>query len=143
MTAIGMLSWQYLGMRPDDPAMVEGKYYLLQHLPDNGERSTYYWYYGTQAMHNLIGHEWDAWNRKMRKALVETQCREGCAAGSWDPKPDARCLERARGPDRHDGLLDPFAGSLLPLPAALQSARQPSDPPPGTIVPRDDEPQTE
>jgi hypothetical protein len=85
MTAIGMLSWQYLGMRQDDPAMVEGKHYLLEHLPDNGERNTYYWYYGTQAMHNMISPSWDAWNRKMRKALVESQCREGCAAGSWDP----------------------------------------------------------
>ena len=30
MTAIGMLSWQYLGMRADDPAMVEGKQCLLE-----------------------------------------------------------------------------------------------------------------
>jgi hypothetical protein len=86
MTAIGMLSWQYLGMRPDDPAMVEGKNYLLEHLPDNGRRDTYYWYYATQAMHNLAGSDWDAWNRQMRKTLLESQCRLGCAAGSWDPE---------------------------------------------------------
>jgi hypothetical protein len=86
MTAIGMLSWQYLGMRPDDPAMVEGKQYLLEHPPDNGRRDTYYWYYGTQAMHNLLGHDWDAWNRQMRKTLIESQCHQGCAAGSWDPE---------------------------------------------------------
>jgi hypothetical protein len=85
MTAIGMLSWQYLGMRQDDPAMTESKHYLLQHLPDNGERSTYYWYYATQAMHNMTGPSWDTWNRKMRRVLVESQCREGCASGSWDP----------------------------------------------------------
>ncbi len=86
ITAIGMLSWQYLGMRADDPAMAESKQYLLQHLPDNGTRNTYYWYYGTQAMHNLLGPAWDTWNRQMRRALVRTQCREGCAAGSWDPE---------------------------------------------------------
>jgi hypothetical protein len=86
ITAIGMLSWQYLGMRADDPAMVESKQYLLQHLPENGTRNTYYWYYGTQAMHNLLGSGWDTWNRQMRRALVRTQCREGCAAGSWDPE---------------------------------------------------------
>ena len=86
MTAIGMLSWQYLGMRQDDAAMVEGKHYLLQHLPENGDRNTYYWYYATQAMHNLLGHDWDAWNHKMRRALISTQCREGCAVGSWDPE---------------------------------------------------------
>ena len=86
MTAIGMLSWQYLGMRPDDPAMVEGKQYLLQNLPDNGRRDTYYWYYATQVMHNLLGSDWDAWNRQMRKTLIESQCHQGCAAGSWDPE---------------------------------------------------------
>ncbi len=86
MTAIGMLSWQYLGMRADDPAMVEGKQCLLENLPDNGRRDTYYWYYATQVMHNLLGSDWDGWNRQMRKALIETQCRQGCAAGSWDPE---------------------------------------------------------
>ena len=86
ITAIGMLAWQYLGMRADDPAMAESKQYLLQHLPENGTRNTYYWYYGTQAMHNLLGPGWDTWNRQMRRALVRTQCREGCAAGSWDPE---------------------------------------------------------
>lgn len=86
MTAIGMLSWQYLGMRADDPAMVEGKQYLLDNLPDNGRRDTYYWYYATQVMHNLVGQDWDAWNRRMRKTLIENQCRNGCAAGSWDPE---------------------------------------------------------
>ncbi|HEX4000909.1 MAG TPA: prenyltransferase/squalene oxidase repeat-containing protein [Pirellulales bacterium] len=86
MTAIGMLSWQYMGMRPDDPAMVEGKQYLLEHLPDNGRRDTYYWYYATQVMHNLMGRDWDVWNHQMRKTLIEAQCHSGCAAGSWDPE---------------------------------------------------------
>ena len=86
MTAIGMLSWQYLGMRADDAAMVEGKHYLLQNLPDNGLRNTYYWYYGSQVMHNLLGHDWDTWNRQMRRTLLESQCHAGCAAGSWDPE---------------------------------------------------------
>jgi hypothetical protein len=86
ITSIGMLASQYLGMRPDDPAMVEGKQCLLTNLPDNGRRDTYYWYYATQVMHNFLGHDWDAWNRQMRKTLIETQCKVGCAAGSWDPE---------------------------------------------------------
>ena len=36
-------------------------------------------------MHNLSGPEWDKWNRAMRRVLIDTQCKEGCAAGSWDP----------------------------------------------------------
>ena len=36
-------------------------------------------------MHNVPGYEWDTWNRKMRKLLIDTQDKKGCAEGSWDP----------------------------------------------------------
>lgn len=87
MTAVGMLCRQYLGIDPKDPAMLEGKQVLLQNLPDNSlGRNTYYWYYATLTMHNFADADWDAWNRKMRRALIETQVKEGCATGSWDPE---------------------------------------------------------
>jgi hypothetical protein len=41
-------------------------------------------------MHNVPGSEWDAWNRRMRKILVDTQVRKGCAEGSWDPTAPAK-----------------------------------------------------
>lgn len=86
MTAVGVLCSQYLGTGHDHPAMIEGKQYLLENLPDNNSlRNIYYWYYATLAMHNLMGHDWDVWNRAMRRALVESQCHAGCAEGSWDP----------------------------------------------------------
>ncbi len=28
---------------------------------------------------------WDAWKRKIKKMLIDSQVRVGCAAGSWDP----------------------------------------------------------
>ena len=37
-------------------------------------------------MHNFADADWDAWNRKMRRALIETQAKTGCATGSWDPE---------------------------------------------------------
>jgi hypothetical protein len=37
------------------------------------------------VMHNMNDKDWDAWNHKLRSILVQTQAREGCAAGSWDP----------------------------------------------------------
>lgn len=86
MTAIGLLSMQYLGRRADDPAVLEGRKELLANLPDNGKRNTYYWYYATQAMHNFMGPDWDTWNRQMRRTLLDTQCKQGCAMGSWDPE---------------------------------------------------------
>jgi hypothetical protein len=84
-TAIGLLCQQYLHMPRTDPAMVEGTSFLMQNTPDTGIRNVYYWYYATQVMHNQPGPQWDAWNRKMRRILINSQSKEGCAAGSWDP----------------------------------------------------------
>ncbi len=36
-------------------------------------------------MHNFADADWDAWNRVMRRVLIKSQEKEGCAAGSWDP----------------------------------------------------------
>ncbi len=84
MTSVGLLTSQYLGIRRVDPPMEEGVAFLMSHLP-NANRDFYYWYYATQVMHNIPGPEWDIWNRQMRRTLIESQIKEGCAAGSWDP----------------------------------------------------------
>ncbi|HEX4148423.1 MAG TPA: prenyltransferase/squalene oxidase repeat-containing protein, partial [Pirellulales bacterium] len=89
MTAVGLLCSQYMGVKREDDAMAEGEAYIMKLLPTNRTRNSYYWYYATQVMHNLPGPEWDTWNRQMRRTLIETQVKEGCAAGSWDPhKPE-------------------------------------------------------
>ena len=87
MTAVGMLCRQYMGLDPADPGMLEGKSYLLQNPPGAAlMRDCYYWYYATLTMHNFADADWDTWNRKMRRLLIESQEKEGCAAGSWDPE---------------------------------------------------------
>ncbi|MEN6449621.1 MAG: hypothetical protein ABFC96_03935 [Thermoguttaceae bacterium] len=87
MTAVGMLCRQYMGINPKDPGMLEGKQALLENLPDaKGARDTYYWYYATLVMHNFGDADWDRWNRKMRRTLIETQVKDGCGMGSWDPE---------------------------------------------------------
>ena len=53
--------------------------------PTRAAHNLYYWYYATQVMHNQPGPDWDTWNRKMRRLLIDTQSKDGCAAGSWDP----------------------------------------------------------
>jgi hypothetical protein len=90
MTSVGLLCRQYLGMHRDDPAMTEGVKYLMANQPDQAARNVYYWYYASQVMHNMLGYDWDTWNRKMRRILVDTQCRDTgtCANGSWDPAGD-------------------------------------------------------
>ena len=97
MTAVGLLMRLYNGWRRDHPSMIAGAEHLSNNLPSIGTareplRDTYYWYYATQVMHNVPGKEWDEWNRQMRRILIETQDKTGCAAGSWDPhkpEPDA------------------------------------------------------
>ena len=86
MTSVLLLSKQFLGANRTDPAMTEGMKYMMQSLPGEGARNSYYFYYATQAMHNLPGREWDEWNRAMRKYLIDTQEKKECAAGSWNPE---------------------------------------------------------
>ena len=86
MTAVGLLCSQHLGAKRDAPQMTAGARYLTEHAPDAQSRNCYYWHYATQAMHNVAGPDWDNWNRKLRRILVDTQVKEGCAAGSWDPE---------------------------------------------------------
>ena len=60
-------------------------------MPNEESLNIYYWYYGTQVMHNMYGSDWDVWNRKTHDVLVGTQVRDvaSCANGSWDPEKDA------------------------------------------------------
>ncbi|MGD0899269.1 MAG: prenyltransferase/squalene oxidase repeat-containing protein, partial [Thermoguttaceae bacterium] len=90
MTSVGLLCRQYLGAKRDSPMMTDGVKYLLGNLPDVQLPNVYYWYYASQVLHNMSGYEWDQWNRKMRKILVDTQCKESssCANGSWNPAGD-------------------------------------------------------
>ena len=97
MTAVGLLCFQYMGSPRKDPAMVDGTEFLMASQPDAATRNLYYWYYATQVMHNQPGPEWDAWNRKIRRILIDTQAKEGCAAGSWDAKSPSADVWGTRG----------------------------------------------
>ena len=86
MTSVGLLCSQYLGAKRNEPRMTEGANYLMSHAPQAQQhRNVYYWYYAAQVMHNFGGQQWVEWNRTMRRVLIDTQAKEGCAAGSWDP----------------------------------------------------------
>jgi len=90
MTSVGLLTSQYLGAAREGPVINGGIEYLAKRPPTINQRNTYYWYYATQVMHNCPGPEWDNWNRVMRRLLIDSQEKNGCQAGSWDPdKPTA------------------------------------------------------
>ncbi len=91
MTAVGLLCNQHLRVERTDPLIDGSVKLLMANQPDEqNNRNIYYWYYATQAMHNMGDRDWTTWNRKMRKILVASQNREGCAMGSWDPDKPAR-----------------------------------------------------
>ncbi len=85
MTSVGLLCRQYMGAKRGDSLIAEGAAYLMDNLPDPKKRDLYYWYYATQVLHNVPGPEWDQWNRVMRRQLIESQARNGCGLGSWNP----------------------------------------------------------
>jgi hypothetical protein len=96
MTAVGALCSQVLGARRDDPSMIESINFLMRNLPEEKVRMAYYWYYASMAMHNLPGPEWDAWNRQMRRIIIDSQVRYGCASGSWSSAGHANCEKGGR-----------------------------------------------
>ncbi len=74
-----------------NPLMAKGADLLGKRLPTwdaaAGKIDMYYWYYGTLAMYQLGGSSWDAWNKAMKVAVIDSQRgpSEGCNHGSWDP----------------------------------------------------------
>lgn len=40
-------------------------------------------FFATTFLHDLPGPEWDAWNRAVRRPLIESQIKEGAPTGSW------------------------------------------------------------
>lgn len=86
-TAIGLLCRMYLGWSRSNRTLQRGVVALDKEGPslDKSGRSSnlYYNYYGTQVMHHWGGEPWHRWNEKMRDFLIDTQAKEGHAAGSW------------------------------------------------------------
>jgi len=86
MTAEALLCREYLGMSQDHPSLIKGADYMLEHLPQEGKETSYYWYYGTQTMFHLQGDYWNQWNQALQNLLIETQVKEGALTGTWNPK---------------------------------------------------------
>jgi len=88
MTAVGLLCWQSMGRKRDNPVVKTGADYLMNSLPEweGGNVNFYYWYYGTLAMFQMGGDRWKQWNASLRDMLIERQ-RKGAPKidGSWDP----------------------------------------------------------
>jgi hypothetical protein len=80
-TACGLLCRMYMGWPRENPALKEGITWMSDRGPDATDM--YYNYYATQVLKQYEGPMWQKWNLKMRDQLVESQIKNGHAAGSW------------------------------------------------------------
>ncbi len=86
MTAEALLCRMYLGWEKDDPRVEAGVRWLAEnHPPERSDMNIYYWYYGSQLLHNYGGREWKAWNKNVKQLLLISQKKRGRHPGSWDP----------------------------------------------------------
>lgn len=123
MTAVGLLSREFLGWQPNHPALGRGAEFLHANPPAIGtarepQRDTYYWYYATLALVYLKERNpeyvpiWTKWEATLHPLLRNTQEQQGAWAGSWNP--------RGGVPDRwglHAGRLYVTTMNLLSLEA--------------------------
>ncbi len=86
MTAEALFCKQMLAIKRDNPACKEAVDYLLKSPPRRLDLNLYYWYYGTLAMYQYGGAEWDSWNENLRDQLIAMQSKSGPYTGSWEPR---------------------------------------------------------
>lgn len=92
-TAIGLMIQVHAGTKQGAPAL-QGRAALAGMLPKNQARPTstvdaYYWYFGSQAMFQIGGNDWNQWNQATTAALLARQAQAGSAKGSWPAADDA------------------------------------------------------
>jgi hypothetical protein len=100
LTAVAMCSRIFCDTATEDAkAMKAGAELLSKKLPvwdvAGGKIDMYYWYYGTLAMFQMGGGDWERWNKALKTVVIDQQIKEGCARGSWEPL-DPWCEEGSR-----------------------------------------------
>ena len=90
LTAATLLCRLLHGQSGDDPKVKQGIEILRKSIPAwygaKGDKlEMYYIYWATQAVFHSGGGTWKEWNRAMKKTLLESQRKDGCARGSWNP----------------------------------------------------------
>jgi hypothetical protein len=90
LTAVGLLSRQYMGWSPRVSQLARGVRWLWDgYKPRDDDWNMYYYYYATQVFHFFGGREWTAWNEVMRELLLKKQVTDktprakSADIGSW------------------------------------------------------------
>lgn len=91
-TAAGMFAQLFIGCDKELPLIKKQEKILANYQPKmhstGGELDNdfYYWYFGTLAMVQEGGEQWNDWNKNLKQALVKNQkAGKTSEAGSWEP----------------------------------------------------------
>jgi hypothetical protein len=87
MTAEALVCRQFLAAENRPASLAEGAAFVGEERPGDGQTNLYYWYYGTLALFQRQGPEWEAWNAALQRELLYSQRHDGERRGSWDPDP--------------------------------------------------------
>ena len=85
MTAEALCCRIFLATEDSAAAQDEAVKFLMEEVPTRDAVNLYYWYYGTVAMFQRQGEDWDRWNVAMQRELLARQRHDGKLVGSWDP----------------------------------------------------------
>ena len=85
MTAEALCCRIFLAAEDSPAAQAEATKFLMEEVPTRESVNLYYWYYGTVAMFQRQGEDWDRWNVAMQRELLARQRHDGKLVGSWDP----------------------------------------------------------
>jgi hypothetical protein len=83
MTSVGMYCQQLFGAKPVEVRQTDSAKFLALHLPVEGQKDYYYWYYGCLSMflhggNGGVGEEhWKKWNAKMVPLFLKKQQSNG------------------------------------------------------------------
>ncbi|MFO1064681.1 MAG: prenyltransferase/squalene oxidase repeat-containing protein [Pirellulales bacterium] len=80
-TSIALLLRMYRGWSKTDPRVLAGVRFVSAEGPS--QTDMYRNYYATMLLFHTGGPVYEQWNKKMRDYLVQSQSRDGHAAGSW------------------------------------------------------------
>jgi hypothetical protein len=86
MIAEGLFCEQMLGAGVTTPKMEQCLNLIQKQLPSKSRVDYYYWYYGSLAMRQAQGQDWQNWNNKLKPILLRKQVQRGNNRGCWEPE---------------------------------------------------------
>jgi hypothetical protein len=86
MTAESIFTRMLLGQKLNAAQLDEASDFVMRKLPAKDNLNYYYIYYGSLALMQMQGDDWERWNKNTSRLLLNLQDREGQTTGSWDPE---------------------------------------------------------